>query len=51
MSSELRKKFTDHMEFHGLAHHTKRGYIAAMKGLASYYNLAPDNLTDDQVRA
>jgi integrase len=39
------------MEFHGLAHHTKRGYIAAMKGLASHYNLPPDKLTDDQVRA
>lgn len=51
MSSKLRKKLNDHMEFHGLAHHTKRGYIAAMRGLAGYYNLSPDKLTDDQVRA
>lgn len=51
MSSELRKKFKDHMEFYGLAHHTQRGYIAAMRGLAGYYNLSPDKLTDDQVRA
>lgn len=51
MSSDLRKKFIDHMDFHGLAHHTKRGYIAAMKGLANYYNLPPDNLSNDQVRA
>ena len=51
MSSDLRKKFIDHMDFHGLANHTKRGYIAAMKGLADYYNLPPDNLSNDQVRA
>lgn len=51
MSSKLRKQFNDHMEFHGLAHHTKRGYIAAMRGLAGHYNLPPDKLTDDQVRA
>ena len=51
MSSKLRKKFSDHMEFHGLAHHTKRGYIAAMRGLAGHYNLSPDRLTDEQVRA
>ena len=51
MSSKLRKKFNDHMEFHGLAHHTKRGYIAAMRGLSGHYNLSPDKLTDDQVRA
>ena len=51
MSSELRKKFKDHMEFYGLAYHTQRGYIAAMRGLAGYYNLSPDKLTDDQVRA
>ncbi len=50
MSSKLRKQFYDHMEFHGLTHHTKRGYIAAMKGLAGHYNLSPDKLTDDQVR-
>jgi site-specific recombinase XerD len=51
MSSKLRKKLNDHMEFHGLAHHTKRGYIAAIRGLAGHYNLSPDKLTDDQVRA
>lgn len=34
MSSKLRRKFYDHMEYHGLAYHTKRGYLAAMKGLA-----------------
>jgi integrase/recombinase XerD len=51
MSSNLRKKFIEHMDFHGLAHHTKRGYIAAMKGLAGHYSAQPDKLTDDQVRA
>ena len=45
MSSKLRKKLNDHMEFHGLAHHTKRGYIAAIRGLAGHYNLSPDELS------
>ena len=51
MSSKIRKKFNDHMEYHGLARQTKKGYITAIKGLAEHYNQSPDTLTDDQVRA
>lgn len=51
MSTTLRQKMNDHMEFHGLAKHTPKGYISAIRGLAGYSQRSPDQLTDDQVRA
>ena len=51
MSSTIRKKFIEHMEFYGLSPHTQKGYITGVKGLAKYYNQSPETLTDDQVRA
>ena len=50
MSSDLREKLVDRMNFYGLAKHTQENYITAIKGLAKYYNKSPDKLTDDQVR-
>ena len=49
MSSELRTRFIDQMNLHGLAPNTQRGYVTSVKGLAAYYNKAPDTLTDEQV--
>jgi len=51
MSSKLRERLIGHMNLYGLAEHTQRNYITGVSGLAQYYNLAPDKLTDDQVRA
>jgi len=39
MSSELRKKLIDRMNFYGLSKHTQKGYITAIKGLAKYYTI------------
>ena len=50
MSSELREKLINRMNFYGLAKHTQENYITAVKGLAKYYSKSPDKLTDDQVR-
>ena len=49
MSSELRTRFIDQMNLHGLAPNTQRGYVTSVKGLAAYYKKAPDTLTDEQV--
>jgi site-specific recombinase XerD len=50
MSSELRTRFIAEMNLHGLAPNTQRGYVTSVKGLAAYYNKAPDTLMDEQVR-
>ena len=49
MSSELRTRFIAEMNLHGLAPNTQRGYVTSVKGLAAYYNKAPDTLMDEQV--
>jgi len=51
MSSELRTKLITEMNLHGLAPHTQRGYVESVKGLAAYYKMSPETLTDEQIRA
>ncbi len=51
MSTTIRAKFIEHMEFLGLAKQTQRSYINGVKGLAKYHNQSPEKLTDDQVRS
>ncbi len=51
MSSFIREKFTQHMELHGLAKETQRGYISGVRCLARHYNQTPETLTNEQVRA
>lgn len=51
MSSTIREKFVEHMEFCGLTKETQRGYISGVKCLAMHYGKSPETLTDDQVRA
>ncbi len=51
MSTTIRAKFIEHMEFSGLAKQTQRTYINGVKGLAKYHNKSPEKLTDDQVRS
>ena len=35
MSSQIREKFVEHMEFFGLAKQTQRGYISGVRCLAT----------------
>ncbi|MCP4340808.1 MAG: tyrosine-type recombinase/integrase [Desulfobulbaceae bacterium] len=51
MSTPIRAKFIEHVEFLGLAKQTQRSYINGVKGLAKYHNQSPENFTDEQVRA
>ncbi|NOR25780.1 MAG: hypothetical protein GQ542_15610 [Desulforhopalus sp.] len=43
MSTPIRAKFIEHMEFLGLAKQTQRSYINGVKGLAKYHNQSPEN--------
>ncbi len=51
MSTKIRDKFIEHMEFFGLAKQTQRGYIGGVRGLAKHHSQSPETLTDDQVHA
>ncbi len=50
MSTTLRQKFSDHMEFNGLSKYTRKNYISAIRGLAEHYNQSPDKLKDEDIR-
>ena len=50
MSTDLRTKFNNYMTLQRLSPHTKRNYIRAVKGLATFYNKSPDKLTNDQIQ-
>ncbi len=45
----LREKMIRAMELRNLAKNTQRGYLGAVKGLASFYHQSPDTLTKDQI--
>ena len=45
----LREKMIKTMELRNFAKNTQRGYLGAVKGLASFYRQPPDNLTKDQI--
>ena len=45
----LREKMIKAMELRNLAKNTQRGYLGAVKGLASFYRQSPDKLTKDQI--
>ena len=48
--TELREKFTRYLTLKRLSPKTHTAYINAVQGLAQYYNLSPDKLSDDQVQ-
>ena len=50
MSTDLRTKFNNYMTLQRLSPHTKKSYIRAVKGLATFYNKSPDKLTNDQIQ-
>jgi hypothetical protein len=45
----LREKMIKAMELRNFAKNTQRGYLTAVKGLASHYHQSPDKLTKDQI--
>lgn len=51
MSSRLRDQLIDHMTLEGFSECTKKSYVSAVKGLAKFYSLSPDLLTDEQVHS
>jgi site-specific recombinase XerD len=50
MSSELRTKFNNYMTLRGFSPKTKTAYINAVEGLAKFYMISPDQLTNDQIQ-
>ncbi len=51
MSTPLRRQFETCMTLRRFAPKTKEAYIRSVKGLAEYYHLSPDKLTNEQVQA
>ncbi len=50
MTTDLRTQFLNYMTLQRFANHTKRTYVTGVKGLAKYYMLSPDTLTNDQIQ-
>lgn len=48
--TELRKRFIEDMQLHGLAPSTQVSYVHAIRQIAKHYHLPPDQLTQEQVR-
>ncbi len=51
MSTPLRREFETCMTLRRFAPKTKEAYIRSVKGLADYYHLSPDKLSNKQVQA
>ena len=47
--TELRKKMTRAMELKNLSHNTQRAYLAAVTGIAKFYNQSPDKMTQEKI--
>lgn len=47
--TELRQKMIRAMELKNLSHHTRRTYLAAVKGLARHYAKSPDKITPKMI--
>jgi len=50
MATDLRKQFLNYMTLQRFSDYTKRGYITSIKGLAKYYKLSPDTLSNEQIQ-
>jgi site-specific recombinase XerD len=46
----LRQKMIDNMKLRGFAPNTQEAYVAAVAGLAKYYNRSPDKLDSEKVQ-
>jgi Phage integrase, N-terminal SAM-like domain len=49
--SALRLRMIEDMRLAGLASGTQASYVQAVRGLAAHYRRAPDQLSEDEVRA
>ena len=47
MANPIKDKFIEHMQFFGLTRETQKGYISAVRCLASHYHTSPEHLSDD----
>ena len=47
--TELRTKMIRAMELKNLSHHTQRGYLTAVTGIARFYNQSPDKMTKEKI--
>ncbi len=50
MANPIKDKFIEHMELFGLTKETQKGYISAVRCLATHYQTSPEHLSNDQVR-
>ena len=48
--TKLRKAMMEAMLLRGFSERTKESYIQGVRGIAAYYDLSPDGLSDEQVR-
>ncbi len=46
---QLREKMIRVMELKNLSHHTKKAYLAAVRGLYKYYRQSPEDITDTMI--
>ena len=49
--TELRTRMTDDMTVRWMATATQEAYLAAVKGLATFYHRSPDQIADEEVQA
>ena len=47
--TQLRQKMIRAMELKNLSHHTQRAYLAAVTGIAKFYNQSPDKMTKEKI--
>jgi integrase/recombinase XerD len=47
--TELRQKMIRAMELKNLSHHTQRAYLAAVTGIARFYNQSPGKMTKEKI--
>jgi site-specific recombinase XerD len=47
--TQLRKKMIRTMELKNLSYHTQRAYLAAVTGIARFYNQSPDKMTQEKI--
>ena len=50
MATDLKTQFSNYMTLQRFADHTQRTYVTSVKGLAKYYMLPPDTLTNEQIQ-
>src|SRR3974377_1142207 len=47
----LRQRLIEELALRGYSHRTEEAYVHAVAGLAQHYHRAPDQLSDEEVRA